>query len=90
MGTLIGIKEYAEKHHIHRSVVQRKIANGLLPAHKVAGIWLIDSDEPWIDYRSRGRGRRWTDDEMQTHKDSASYENLRRNDEIDASRLYKG
>lgn len=61
MGHLITAKEYANKVGVNRSVVLRKIYSGILPAQKdnVRNMWLIDSDEAWVDMRYKANSRRW-------------------------------
>ena len=86
MGKIVGIKEYAAHVGVHRSVVQRKIAAGLLPAHKVAGVWLIDYDEEWVDRRQKRYSRKR---EANVSREQAE-KKLHQSEEIDSSFLDDG
>lgn len=46
----ISINEYARRNGVTRNSVYQKIANGTLPARKVAKIWLIEESVPYKKY----------------------------------------
>ena len=51
---LISLKEYAARHgRAMVSVRQMAARGGFKTAQKIAGVWLIDSDEPYPDHRRR-------------------------------------
>lgn len=50
---LMTIKQYAEKVGRHRDTVMQKIYRGKLPAMRVGSTWLIDSETPYEDHRTK-------------------------------------
>jgi hypothetical protein len=54
MGQLISLVEYAKLHGKEESTVRRKaIRGGFKTAQKIGRNWVIDKDEPYIDYRRK-------------------------------------
>ena len=52
--TLISLTEYAERHGKDESTLRKAARDGkFATATKIAGHWLIDSDEPLVDRRTR-------------------------------------
>jgi len=54
MADLIGLSEYAKLQGVDPATVRQKISRGNLKAQKIAGVWLIDKEEPYIDFRRSG------------------------------------
>ena len=52
---LISIIEYANKIGRHVSAVRQKAESGTLKAVKIGNVWAIDENEPYIDYRRKGK-----------------------------------
>lgn len=50
---LISIAEYAEQHGKHPDNIRQRILRGNLPAVKIGRNWVIDSDTPLIDKRTK-------------------------------------
>lgn len=48
---LISVNEYARRVGKAPKTVRDKLIHGTLNGRKVAGVWLIEEDEPYIDYR---------------------------------------
>lgn len=49
---LISLVEYAKKHGKETSTARKKALRGCFQtAQKIGRDWVIDSEEPWIDYR---------------------------------------
>lgn len=52
---LISITEYANKIGRHVSAVRQKVESGTLPAVKIGNVWAIDENEPYVDFRKKGK-----------------------------------
>lgn len=52
---LISITEYANRIGRHVSAVRQKVESGTLPAVKIGNVWAIDENEPYIDFRRKGK-----------------------------------
>lgn len=52
--TLISLTEYARMHDKEETTLRKAARDGKFEtAVKIAGRWLIDSEEPWVDLRTR-------------------------------------
>lgn len=51
---LVTLKEYAELHgKSARTIRQRALSGRLKTARKIGSIWIVDQNEPYIDYRRK-------------------------------------
>lgn len=50
---LISLAEYAKLHNVTADTVRQKILRGYLSATKIGRNWVIDKNEPYIDYRRK-------------------------------------
>lgn len=50
---LISLSEYAKLHNVTADTVRQKILRGYLSATKIGRNWVIDKNEPYIDYRRK-------------------------------------
>ena len=50
---LITLAEYAKMHNVDPSTLRHKIKRKTLKAIKFGNTWVIDKNEPYIDYRKK-------------------------------------
>lgn len=59
MNNLVSLQEYAQDHDITAATMRQRIQRGMHPeAVKIAKVWLIPRDAPFVDHRAKGITRR--------------------------------